>query len=215
MILAVDHLAWNVAALDPAVAGLAAEGWTCRFREPDLANAAEKAPFLRAPAPRHGIALLRRPPAPQLEVTCHGAQAAPPARHWRRQGGRIGLNAAAPAREAEFLVAGLGFAAEDGVLRLASPLPGGGGTVEIAADAATPEQGWLDDDGCTCLALIANRIDEDLARCRAAGARDVSAVFTLTVGGRQLAIALLRTPGGAPLELIQPVRAPVGTKAQP
>jgi hypothetical protein len=66
---------------------------------------------------------------------------------------------------------------------------------------------YLDDAGFSCVALLSNRLDDDLRRAVAAGGRAVGDPFELTVNRRALRIALLRGPAGELVELIQPLRS--------
>ncbi len=62
----------------------------------------------------------------------------------------------------------------------------------------------LDSAGFPCLAMFSNHLEDDLQRAGAGGARWLSDPFTLEVNRRPLRIGLLRTPGGAICELLQP-----------
>ncbi len=62
----------------------------------------------------------------------------------------------------------------------------------------------LDSAGFTCLAMFSNDLEADLQRADSNGARWLSAPFALEVNHKHLRIGLLRTPGGAICELLQP-----------
>lgn len=60
----------------------------------------------------------------------------------------------------------------------------------------------LDQPGFPCLALLSNAVDKDLAKAVAVGGHD-DATFSLTVNGKPLSVALLRSPNGAIVELLR------------
>lgn len=62
----------------------------------------------------------------------------------------------------------------------------------------------LDAPGFPCLALLTNRLPEDLEQARQAGGHDISDTFELQPHERRLKIALLRGPANEIIELIQP-----------
>lgn len=75
-------------------------------------------------------------------------------------------------------------------------------SLELREDAAARR--WcLDDAGCACLSLLTTNLAEDSERCASAGAQDMTAIQELVLNGRQMRVRLFRTPGGAPLELLQ------------
>ena len=67
-----------------------------------------------------------------------------------------------------------------------------------------PTPSFLDDAGFSCMALISNHIEEDLASALKAGGGDASPVFEADINGRSLRLAVFRGPAGEPVELIQP-----------
>ena len=93
------------------------------------------------------------------------------------------------------------------VLRRVSPIPAWSFEIELHA-ASQVSRGHLDDQAATCLALLVTDAQRDLDKLLAAGGRDASEVFSLTVNEQPLRIALLRSPSGHCVELIeQPKRA--------
>jgi len=66
-----------------------------------------------------------------------------------------------------------------------------------------PGKGYLDATGFTCLALLSTNIENDSVGLFGRGACDMTAPFTLAVNSKPLRLLLLRSPGGAPVELIQ------------
>ncbi len=91
-----------------------------------------------------------------------------------------------------------------GPLRLPSGPGRPGQPLRLAGGAAQAPAGWLDQPGATCLALISTRIEDDLERCVRSGGEGAAGPFTMAVNGQDLSIALIRSPSGNPIELIQP-----------
>jgi hypothetical protein len=71
--------------------------------------------------------------------------------------------------------------------------------VKSSLPAPTP---YLDDGGFPCLALLTNKLDDDLARMLEHGG-STGGVFTLDVGGASKRIAILRGPSRELIELIE------------
>ncbi len=63
----------------------------------------------------------------------------------------------------------------------------------------------LDDAGFTCLALLSNRLEDDLRVATENGGMLPGKIFYTEISGKQLRIAMLRGPDGEPVELIQPL----------
>ncbi|PJF37956.1 MAG: hypothetical protein CUN55_19445, partial [Phototrophicales bacterium] len=62
----------------------------------------------------------------------------------------------------------------------------------------------LDAAGPSCLAFYSNRVGCDSLKLKGLGAKQVTKPFKLTVGSRVVEVALMRAPGGALIELINP-----------
>ena len=84
-----------------------------------------------------------------------------------------------------------------------SPIPAWSFSLELESDLAATRATQLDDLGATCIALLVSDADRDQQRLLAAGGRDATEVFSLTVHDQPLRIALLRSPGGHCVELIE------------
>jgi len=110
------------------------------------------------------------------------------------------------ASEAEFWTRGLGARPQmtgRDFARLAYSGPVSQWRIELILVAGQAEGMWmLDQSGFPCLALLSNAIDKDLAKAVAAGGDDVR-TFCVAVNRKPLSVALLRSPNGAIVELLQ------------
>lgn len=110
-------------------------------------------------------------------------------------------------RESAFWVEGLGARHKNAthdcvVLEYRGPVPQW--RFELALVKGAGGESWtLDQSGFPCLALLTKAIDKDLARALDAGARD-SIAFSAQVNDKALRVALLRSPHGAIIELVEP-----------
>lgn len=87
---------------------------------------------------------------------------------------------------------------------MSSPvLPAPCAFVVVRGDPATrPTPHAMNDRGFPSIGVASTSIDADCARAVAAGATLRSEPIVTTVGGRPLRMALIETPGGAPVELL-------------
>jgi hypothetical protein len=110
------------------------------------------------------------------------------------------------ASEAEFWTRGLGARPQTtgrDFARLTYAGPVSQWRIELILVAGQAEGTWmLDQLGFPCLALLSNAIDKDLAKAVAAGGHD-DRTFSVTVNRKPLDVALLRSPNGAIVELLQ------------
>ena len=91
-------------------------------------------------------------------------------------------------------------------LRISAPVAAWSGDL-VLAHADDEPGALLDAAGCTCLALLCTRMEDDERLLEQAGARDITDRFSTAVDGRELAVRLFRSPCGAIGELIQLPRA--------
>lgn len=200
MILGFAHLTINRGDLAAAEGEWLALGYARDAFYRGVANHPAKRVFADRYQPQHDLLLLRGSGLWPLELTCHGATEGENRQlAWAPDAIRLTLSDPEPLRR--LLLEGLGFAAaEANELRLDSRLPAWSCRLRLQVGASEPVR--LDAAGPTCLAFYSNRIEEDAARLIALGASDCSGVFDLTLGERDMRIALLRGPGGPLLELI-------------
>jgi len=233
VILGADHLALNCASVGDGQAALEPLGYETRFVESDLVNHEAKRPFLSSWSDRHTIAMLQRSPHLAIELTCHGMASGRSASYElllpgegvagadspfevpaeRRGVCWLGPSQSVPtvltaagdlATSARFWE-GLGFVrhtcSEDALrYRLARPVAAWSLELLVRGPART---GALDDVGFTCLALLTRRLEQTLERAVACGGLDPSPPFEVRVAGKLLKVALVRSPGGSPVEFLE------------
>ncbi|MCX4745048.1 hypothetical protein OG455_05830 [Kitasatospora sp. NBC_01287] len=216
MIAGVTHVTME-AGLDAGVA--AGRSWGF---EPELRDAvALPASFECVGETDHvlPLALLSGPPGIRLEVVDHGGDSGQPSAYApipRRsaEAGFAGLSCTVPdtAAEAAFWS---GFARArwagpgPGTVRgtIPSPLPGMDCEFELVPGTRGEGQVHaMNDRGFPSIGVFSTSMERDCARAVRLGAKLRSAAITTTVGGRPLRMALIETPGGAPVELLAAAR---------
>ena len=201
MILGLAHL--TVGATDALAA---AERWTsCGWQQTeayeDVPSAPQKWPLLSRRAERHDLILLRG--APMLEVVSHATGAVDTAGRIGLEDGVIRVRARHVGKETDFFAA-LGFQpANDGTLVLSSRFPTWGARLAVDDDADAPLDPPLDLEGFTCLAFYATDLAGDRDRLLAAGGRDATEIFGISLGERTMSVLMLRSPEGTIVELIK------------
>ncbi len=112
--------------------------------------------------------------------------------------------------EAAFWIAALGFrkvSEANGwcLLETSTPVAAWSGRLILKQSDNVP-MGPMDSAGFTCVALVSNDIDNDLAHAFAHGGASYDCRFEVSVNTRPLIVALFRTPNGALVEFIQNVK---------
>jgi hypothetical protein len=213
MILGVEHIALSCATIDEATGVLEERGFKRSFVERRLPNAPAKKPLLREWLPVHDIASFRGPLGIAVEAVAHGNNptiGGPgfDVPGWGTDAGAIAnlrIDVDDVAVSVRFWNA-LGFRCADlsqpQRLRLRAPVPAWSLDLELRLKVPA-RRTWLDDAGFPCLALVTNRLSQDLGRASECGARDVTAPFMAEVAGRSLTIALCRAPSGQLVEFVE------------
>jgi hypothetical protein len=202
MILGFAHLAVNVSDLLGAEALWCKEGYTRSALYLAAPNHPSKKQYTSTYHPSHDLMLLTGAHLWPLELTCHGATYSVNKQlKWGRE--FILITVPDPAPLQRLLVDGLGFRmTEDGSLILNSCLPGWTCRLRLQMGETAPVS--LDRTGPTCLAFYCNQIEEDTQRLLGLGAKDNIEPFDISLGARDMTIAMLRGPGGLLIELINP-----------
>ncbi len=200
MILGFAHLTINVEDLGQAEFEWLKKGYSRNFLHNQVANHPSKRVFTHSYLPFHGLLLLKGRGLWPLELTCHGPTEGENRQLiWSKEA--IVVRVREPATFQRVLIDGLGFElVENGSLHLDSRLPGWSCRIRLKKDQNEPVR--LDAPGPTCLAFYSNRVEEDACRLTELGAFDYTGIFELTLGQRNLSIAMMRLPGGPLLELI-------------
>ena len=95
-----------------------------------------------------------------------------------------------------------------------SPLPQAQCRFVIVRAADAPRVYAMNDSGFPSIGVISTSIERDCDKAVAVGAVLRSGPVTTTVGGRSLRMALISTPGGAPVELLAVHRSAAAAKQE-
>jgi len=203
MILGFAHLTRSTATPDSVIAQFERDGMAVKARRKDVPSAAEKWPLLQRKARTHELALLTGQPT--IEVVCHdtGAVTAGSRLDFDAAKSEIRVKARDGAAIGRFFTEGLGFRAEQGMLRLDSRFPQWSVAIRLVADAQAPLDPPLDLDGWSCLAFYATSPEADIAHLKTVGGRDSTAVFPVEWDGGRMGVAMLRDSEGTIIELIK------------
>ncbi|MBF0342235.1 MAG: hypothetical protein HQL95_14915 [Magnetococcales bacterium] len=212
MILGFSHLALTACDWTSQSQSLEAAGYTRVFFSRHLPNPPEKIPLLSRHHPTHDLALYHHPTGLAIELIDHGPHASPQTGPYQvdpQEPGCLRLHCADPAREIPFWTRGLGFRLNpegtEGVLQ--RPVAAWCARLRWIHDPAiTPAP--LDAGGHACAAFVVADLKRELLRMITLGAWEITPPFCLSPNGQPLLIALLRAPGGAIVELLQPLGKP-------
>ncbi|HEY9759830.1 MAG TPA: VOC family protein [Oculatellaceae cyanobacterium] len=95
---------------------------------------------------------------------------------------------------------------------IAAPFPAWSLNIVLVQTDDAKHAGSLDDVGFPCLALISNRIVEDMDRALFAGGHEAIEPFTMEINGQHLKVCLLRGPDDELIELIEVKRTNANEK---
>jgi hypothetical protein len=203
VILGFAHLALNTGQIDQAIASFQETGFVLRSVHRMVPSAIAKWPLLTLPAKQHDLALMDGNIV--LEIISHdtGSVEGAAVLGFDVETGLITLRSRNAARERDFFSSALPCAETDGLIEIRGAFPAWRARLQVVEDATAPTLPPLDIDGFSCLAFYSSNITEDSRRLIALGARDVTGQFVVTVNDRDLSIVMLRSPGGAILELVK------------
>lgn len=91
----------------------------------------------------------------------------------------------------------------DGDIHVHSPIGRCNLTVKVIPDPLSPIDPPLDIAGYQALAFYSSSIDNDRAMLIDAGGRQATAVWPISIGGRDMSVCMMRSAGGVPIELVQ------------
>ncbi|MBF0611767.1 MAG: hypothetical protein G8345_18205 [Magnetococcales bacterium] len=209
MILGFDHLAFTVTHLDQELAQLGQAGWQTQFVARQVVNPPQKKPLLHHYLPFHDLVWCASPlvGGAALELVRHGESMAPsPSPYHLEEDGSITLSVADTGQEMIFWQKALGFhSLAENSLILKRPLPQWSCRITLQEEKNTPLS-YLDSPGYPCVALLCSDVIKDTKHILKEGGWQAVEPFELSPNGKPLLITMLRTPGGALCELIQPLR---------
>jgi hypothetical protein len=201
MILGFAHLAVNVADMEAAETYWRTKSYARTALYFDTPNHPFKQRFLSNYQQLHDLMLLSGSGLWPIELTKHGpTHSVNTQLEWNQDAIQVTVPDPAPLQR--LLVNGLGFCADNDDLVLNSRLPAWSCRLRLVAGDSLPTS--LEATGPSCLAFYCNRIADDAQTLIGLGATDYTNEFELTLGERDMTIAMLRAPGGPLLELINP-----------
>ena len=202
MILGVDHLALTTNDLDSTHRSLVSQGFECVFMERDVKNHSAKRLMLHDFQPVHDLALYRAESGVAIEVTRHGATCGPVQAPFDYERDVVTLHTEDVSCEQGFLKAALQFREKEAGLCLESPVPRWTCRLHLAQRAGGRAY-TLDSPGYPCMAFLTNKLQDDLHASLDKGGTDAVGPFEVVVGGKELMVAMFRSPTGIIYELIE------------
>ena len=91
----------------------------------------------------------------------------------------------------------------DGRIEIRGAFPKWSAQLRLVENKSAPQCQPLDIEGYSCLAFYSNNILEDVQRLVGLGAGSATEEFAVDLSGRRVNVAMLRSPGGAILELLR------------
>jgi hypothetical protein len=178
-------------------------GYALQSVHRDIASDPAKWSLMARPAMTHDLALMRGTPA--IEVVCHdtGCIGGSAVLDFEAGAGLVQLRVRDLDLERGFFAQSLPCNVTGDVIEIRGAFPAWSMNLKLVADAAAPVLPLLDVDGFSCLAFYSNNVGEDCQRLVALGARDATEEFEIELDGRNMSIVMLRSPGGAILELVK------------
>jgi hypothetical protein len=204
MIPGFAHFIYNTANAAKALERWLGGGWSEQFFARSVANPAEKWPLMSKKAAFHDIHLLSGPVA--VEVVEHDMGTVDGAARLRFEPGddMPEIRVRNMEEEAAFFVDALGFTSPaSGLLEMNSRFPQWSLKLKVTEDPAAALDPPLDLEGLSCIAFYTTNLENDIARLLDRGGRDKTDTFSFTINDRDLRIAMLRSPEGTIIELIQ------------
>jgi hypothetical protein len=197
VIVGVAQVVLNVADAEVEAARWEAAGYARSFAVADLPNHPAKTALQGAPRDALAMIHLTAPePAPAVEVTAYAG--APPAGRaaytWDGTAARATVTDVAASTA--FWCDDLGFVDDGtGVLRSPGLLPSMRLDVTLVEDRDA-DPATVDADGCVLVTVLSTDASGDAERLG-------GEAWTETVAGRELHVAMVRGPGGEPVEILQ------------
>jgi hypothetical protein len=203
MILGFAHLTRSVRQMDDAVAQAQEMGFALKSISRSVPSASAKWPLMSYRATMHDLALMQGRVA--LEIISHdtGSIESPASLSLDAGSGRIALRVRDVRTECRFLSQALPCTSSSDGIDVRGAFPAWSACFQVVEDEGAPLLPPLDVEGYSCLAFYSNSPEADARRLTALGAHDATGQFAVAVNGRNLNIVLLRSPGGAILELVK------------
>ncbi|AIU68111.1 hypothetical protein ABF162_14715 [Vibrio coralliilyticus] len=204
MIVGFSHLIFNTPKVETVINDLKNQGYQIDFSELGLPNHTNKKPLLKFYSEKHDIHLLRHETHYDVEVLNHYSETSEVQNRLFNDKDKV-VSIIIPTgkqpSESEFW-ANLGFKVNDGGVYLKRPVPAWDIEIQFTESSATLVEQKLDLNGFTSIAFIT----KNLQACKQLvmeSASWISDTFSLEVNGKSLSIALMKSPTGIIIELIE------------
>jgi hypothetical protein len=203
VILGFAHLTRSVGRIDDVVAQTQGMGFELKSLARSVPSSPAKWPLLAHRATLHDLAFMQGCLA--LEIIGHdtGSVQGPAVLALNAENGLIMLRVRDVSAECEFMSHAFPCTSNADEIEICGAFPAWSARLRVVEDASAPILPPLDVEGFSCLAFYSNSLTEDIRRLLALGARDATDQFGITVNGRDMSVVMLRSPGGAILELVK------------
>lgn len=214
-ILGVDHICLSSRSPEAESSEWAKQGWKSHFTELNLSLQLNKKPFMRRHHPSHDMVFLTAPSGISVEMIRHHPDPS-------NYGGRYQVEFVSSGCGIEklqvqcrdltiasrFWTEGIGFSPTHSPLSMhtyqfRSIMPRWSTKMLLTESKTGIEDGFLDDEGYTCLSLITRGVNLAQEHLLNFGARDFGDPFDVKVGQRHLRLNFFRGPCGELFELIE------------
>jgi len=217
-ILGIDHICLTVQSLSAQLEAWRYLGWKPHFTELGLPLQENKKPFMRRHHPLHDMAFLTAASGISVEIIRHHPEPSSfkgryEIKFANDQASVIGflvkcrdLNLSS-----RFWKDGIGFTPDQSdasphAFTFRSLMPRWSTKLFLDKSDCVAEDGFLDDEGYTCLSLMTRNIPDAETHLRQYGARDFGKAFNARVGQHNLKLNFFRGPEGELFELIEALK---------
>jgi hypothetical protein len=203
VILGFAHLTLSTRQLERSIELFQTAGFVLKETYHSVPSSAAKWPLMAHKASRHTLVLLNgRVP---IEIVSHdtGSVDSPGMLAFDPGGGTITLRSSDVARDGAFIAKSLPCAITADGIRFHGVLPAWSAQIQLVEDETAPCAQPLDIEGYSCLAFYSTSISEDVERLVGLGAENATEEFAVELNNRRVGVAMMRSPGGAIIELIK------------
>jgi hypothetical protein len=203
VILGFSHVTFGTGQFDRATEFFQKKGFVLKDAYRSVLSPPAKWPLMARRPRRHDLALLMG--SLTVEIVSHetGSVDGPTVIDVDPLSGLITLNSGDVARECEFFVRSLPCAKENGRIEICGAFPKWSAQLRLVENRSATYCQPLDIEGYSCLAFYSNNICEDVQRLVSLGAGSATEEFAVNLNGRRVSVAMMRSPGGAIIELLK------------
>ena len=203
MILGFSHLSLSTTNIVESEKNILKQGYQREFLCSQIPNHPAKLQFLNVFEPFHDIALYSHKTKPTLELIKHGNSFAPGQGAFEYNDNHVVMHIPS-AKSLSFYVESLNFRKEPegSILSIKSPIAAW--SLKIVIKECLPvRECSLDSPGCCVLALWCRNLEDRLNLLKRSGVTEYSEPFFVNINGKELKVALFRSPGGGIFELVE------------